>query len=261
MQLRNIPLAIAASLLSLSALAVLGIRAPRPAAPSTDVAYEQSVYLPSRNGFSVYNRKAGEDVLVSSLRRFGLTGQCGGLTFASIDHFAAGSLPPVAERPHELTETALVRYLSLRSAASLAGNGARFLLWTLKPDVSTRWKGRGVGDLTRQEEVPRLEAALREGPVPLGLVRARSLPAVGSNHQAVAFAVEWPEPGLALVRLYDPNQPMADNVYLRVEMRKPQRPVVLYRGMRRVKEYRGFFVERYRDVAPPPGLSRALDEG
>ena len=204
------------------------------------------------HGFSLPNRRPGEGRLLELARDLGVSGRCGGLAFAALDYYfadaARGATPSTAEEP---VNDRLSLYLERRSLESIVANGGRFVHWTLVPEERAWWSGAGLGIRTRAEELPVLCELLRDGPVPLGLVRATRLTEMRRNHQVVAYAVEMPSESLAVVRVYDPNHPLADDVRIVVPLGATAGAIHQYRGDRLVKTWRGFFVERY-GVSPPP---------
>lgn len=211
---------------------------PRKAQAFPAFSVVTTAFLPSVHGYDFRNPRPPEGA--SRLARM-LSGRCGGMTYGSLDHFSAGSAPPRGPADDG--------YLVERSAASLLGNGARFLLWSVLPDARTSLLSPGVGELTIAEEVPALADALRSGPVPLGLVRARSLSEVGRNHQVVAYAIRR-SGDRAIISVYDSCQPGADDVTLDVDLTDPAAPIIERAGEWEVARWRGLFVERYSPVEP-----------
>lgn len=207
--------------------------------PSATVADVSTSFLPSRYGLAFRNPVAPPG---SGLGRKLTSEVCGGMSFVALDHYWAGLSP----RPDASVDS----FLLMRNAASIAANGARFVAWTLVPDLPSAVVPWGVAEKTRSEELPALAAALRRGPVPLGLVKARRIQDVGRNHQVVAYGMER-RGRLAFIRIYDPNQPLADDAFLRVDVGDPDAPILEYGGVTRVAEWRGLFVESYGPVAPP----------
>lgn len=192
-------------------------------------------FVPSRDGYLFPNRKPGDSVIIRASREAGLTGKCGGIAFGALDHFYGGT------DPEETRTAGLERFLSARSVDSILANGVRFVEWTLRPDLGAA----GTLAQSREGELPRLGRALADGPQPLGLIGGRTLAELNRNHQVVAYAIERPSERLAVVRLYDPNLPGADDVSLVVDLVDERAPIVEYRGQSPIKLWRGLFLERY----------------
>lgn len=167
------------------------------------------------------------------------TEQCGGMAFTALDGFNSGS-GPSARTPREIS-------VQTRSAESVLSNGARFALWSIWPDRARGVLEGGVVTLTREEELPRLARELERGPVPLGLVRARSLADVGRNHQVVAYKMVRTKQRV-IVGIYDPTQPRADDVTLEIDLDDPKGEISEWAGDWRIATWRGLFVERYAAV-------------
>lgn len=132
-------------------------------------------------------------------------GLCGGMCFAALDYFHAQKrLPPYA-RPQEI-ELPLLSYLCERQLDSLSLPVVIKLI---------DWMAQGDDELARRmikSELPALRRALDRGnPQVLCLVRVGSGGNLTHNHQVVATGCEpGAEPGSLLIRLYDPNHPLAE---------------------------------------------------
>lgn len=202
------------------------------AAVSTD-------FLPSKHGFAFRNSFSSEDdpAIVRAL-----SGRCGGMAYGALDYHRLDEVPP--------EDSAFGDYLLTRSVDSIVANLAKFALWSVSPDETRSALVHGVGQLTRDEEVPRLAEALKRGPVPLGLVRARGIKEIGRNHQVVAYALRQ-EGDTVIISVYDSCQPLADDVTLEFDMSDAKEPIVEYAGDWVVARWRGLFVERYAPVEPP----------
>lgn len=198
-----------------------------------------TAFLPSVYGFEFRNpRPKPSDSRLARLT----SGRCGGMSYAAIDNFQAGV---------ETAESAVGdEFLVKRSADSIVANGARFALWSVWPNVARSPLEGGVGTLTRTEELGRLSNALEDGPVPLGLVRAKGLREIGRNHQVVAFSLKRTGDRV-VIGIYDSCQPGADDVTLRLRLDHPGGLVREYAGDTVVAEWRGLFVERYTPTDPP----------
>lgn len=196
-----------------------------------------SGFRPSVDGYAFKNSFADADD--NWLVKLG-GGRCGGMAYASLDHFYAEGTPGSKSGDGTL--------IARRNIDSLVGNGARFVLWTAW-STATRGVGPGITDISRREELPLLARQLEDGPVPLGLVRTQRLSDMKQNHQVVAYAIEADET-TARISIYDPNHPTADDVVVVVPLSEPDAPVVSLRGTAPYAQWTGFFVERYAPAEP-----------
>ena len=107
------------------------------------------------------------------------------------------------------------------------------------------WVFKGVTRWTKEEELPRVMRSIDAGrPVVLGLVVARSLAAIGDNHQVIAYGYEQDRnTGRVTVQIHDNNT--------------PGRPVTLTSGRDQHDwtasnghRWRGFFVQDYTPKRP-----------
>jgi hypothetical protein len=155
-------------------------------------------YPLDRFGFQFSNRFRNVIAELPGGRKIELNGRCGGMTFASLDHFFAGR-PAPSVRPADLPAdtgvppdgSPLADYIMRRHYHSLAIPAMlNVFLWTVLPDRSTFF-ARGVHERTVYEELPRLRQAIDQGrPVPLVLIHARDLANIGLNHQVVAYGYD-----------------------------------------------------------------------
>ena len=219
----------------------------------------ESPFLPSRHGFAFPN--AWENSVLSFPVRgkpfkIALRGRCGGMAFSALDYYRIGvDARQMAGRELPDKRSELGRYTMRRQVESLAGglavNMARFVAWTFRPTSGSR----GAAALTRGREAGAVLAAMAAGnPAPVGLVTANRLGGMGLNHQVVAYAAERDEHGLK-VRIYDPNFPRRDDVWLEFAW-EGDAPIAEYVGGKQCTQWRGMFVERYAP-AIPPGVHRS----
>ena len=221
-------------------------------------------YPLDRFGFRFSNRFRNVIAELPGGRKIELNGRCGGMTFASLDHFFAGR-PAPSVRPADLPAdtgvppdgSPLADYIMRRHYHSLAIPAMlNVFLWTVLPDRSTFF-ARGVHERTVYEELPRLRQAIDQGrPVPLVLIHARDLANIGLNHQVVAYGYDV-EAGGMKVYLYDSNHPgeecalVSDGVTPGFTQTCPSRQCS--------EQWRGFFVHpAYTPVLPPDNLSHLL---
>ncbi|HZJ02820.1 MAG TPA: hypothetical protein VFE20_03915, partial [Thermoleophilia bacterium] len=193
---------------------------------------------PLVHGFGFPNRYHN---LVLARPRVNTSGRCGGMVFAALDYYLSGLPVPRFESEEFPPRNAhpLSRYIYRRQLDSFVRPTALRFVWeTLRPAP--------FPPLSRAFEFLRL--SLMDGvPVVLGLVRARSLRALGNNHQLLAYATDGldPECDECVVRTYDPNFPgRVSELFLgpgREGLEHAESGVV----------WRSFFVQTYRAKSPP----------
>ncbi len=221
-------------------------------------------YPLDRFGFRFSNRFRNVIAELPGGRKIELNGRCGGMTFASLDHFFAGR-PAPSVGPADLPAdtgvppdgSPLADYIMRRHYYSLSIPAIlNVFLWTVLPDRSTFF-ARGVHERTVYEELPRLRQAIDQGrPVPLILIHARDLANIGLNHQVVAYGYDV-EAGGMKIYLYDCNHPgeecalVSDGVTPGFTETCPSRQCS--------EQWRGFFLHpAYMPVLPPDNLSHLL---
>ncbi len=196
-------------------------------------------FRPSKDGFGFPN--TWHDTLLGLVAS---RGRCGGMVYAALDAFVSGTpLPSEAvARTLPAHDAPLSRMIWRRQVESvlvpLGANLWEFARYTYLPSSAPL----GIALATRRELL-RLFDGLRSGrPLPLGLVSDLGLKHLPSNHQVLAYAAEFGE-GRVIVRVYDPNHPLRDDVVLEVPLALDL-PVTERVGDR-VRIWRGLFVERY----------------
>lgn len=205
---------------------------------------------PSAHGFGFAN--TWRDVLLGAVP---VRGRCGGMAFAVLDYFDAGeTIPEGRELP--AYDSPLARLIWRRQMesvfAGLGYNMWRFVQMTYRPTTGAR----GVAALTRREIGRVLDHLAAGRPVPLGLINAFDLKHLGRNHQVLAYAAEL-TPTHVLLRIYDPNFPLRDDVVLQISRIEPG-PVTEFVGERAV-QWRGMFAEKYAAI-PRVGSAATLEE-
>ena len=201
-------------------------------------------FRPSTDGFSFSNTWHDTVLGVVASR-----GRCGGMVFAALDAFAAGLPLPDSARERTLPahDSAIARWIWRRQVESVlmppGANALAFARYTYLPTTHAL----GIGPATRKELMPLFDLLRSGRPAPLGLVSALGLPHIARNHQVLAYAAEFGE-SAALVRVYDPNHPLRDDVTIEVPLAIT--PDVAERIGGRVKPWRGFFVEDYAPKEP-----------
>ncbi len=243
-------------------------------------------FKPEINGFHFPNGFTNKLVdftipVINKHVNFETEGRCGGMAFASLDYyfnhraipaFTTADFPAPDHVPpdgHPLSDYIWKRLIDSYKISALS-NVRKFLSWTERPDATEKvsdssiptWLGGltgvivghlttidGVTDLTRGEEIPKLQAIIDgDKPVPLGLVAASSISDIGHNHQVVAYGYKSdPSSGNIEVSIYDNNYPDKEAI-LSSSSSDPH--VTESIAGRVVDTWRGFFVEDY-DVAIP----------
>jgi hypothetical protein len=230
-------------------------------------------FLPSKNGFAFHNYFPPITLpftlpgLPKLKRITGAYGLCGGMSAAASDFFLAGC--PVPEREEvPSTRTRLYRYLFSRAMDSfrMGESILRFAQWMALDDEGPNSLSR----LTLAEFEKLREALENHRLVPLGLVisKGRDLKTIARdvwlNHQVLAYGLVDNADGSVDVRVYDPNVPRSDDVYIRV--RRVNAPYTEDEGQPLAldgvhcepfnlrihpMQIRGFFLMPYEPVEPP----------
>jgi len=228
-------------------------------------------FLPSRDGLAYVNAWPSQPAVVvpTPFGRLALgdpsAGLCGGMVFAALDHWYAGSLAPVRQpRPGEPGFRYLVKRL-VQSWRLPVGVG-RYYWWMILPDGADQAAGRprrlalrgpDPGWRTRWTQWPRIQAELDQGrPVPLGVVMAASANPrdLKHNHQVLAYDYHHDHDqagGRLTVRVYDPNRGRRDDIAITVTSSTPDRPVRFSHNLGLSRPVRGFFRTAYTPAGPP----------
>ena len=149
--------------------------------------------------------------LVSGAGFWGTFGLCGGMSWAALDLYLAGTAVPTQSTiPGQGTE--LFSRLVGRQADSLGRSELlrRVLTWQLLPDSGQWWRFwlDNAGKLVEHREWPQLRGSLDDGhPQSLCLIRSRGVGGIANNHQVVAIGYEIAAGGRVKIDLYDPNHP------------------------------------------------------
>lgn len=169
---------------------------------------------PATHGFAFPNAFVNVVLTLPNGARITTAGRCGGMAYAALDYFLPGQPVPTWRSslyaPSKVPPDShwLAQHFTARLRDSfLTGSAAKFVTWSLHSDDPT-WVFKGVARWTKEEELPRVMASIDRGrPVVLGLVVARSLGAIGDNHQVVAYGYERSDDGRVVVTVYDNNTP------------------------------------------------------
>ncbi len=163
-------------------------------------------------------------------------GLCGGMVFAALDYFEAGSEPPadtVAPGHGPLFDYLCTR---LFDSFMLPLGPARYmeLMSPLLSDGETMWSRLGLTPHGRawrmvKEEWPAVRRDIDGGhPSPLGLVTVKSTNPMDlkEDHQVLIYGYDL-EGGDLTLHLYDPNQPGVDDVTLSMSVDHPTQLTVV----------------------------------
>ena len=205
---------------------------------------------PATHGFAFPNAFVNVVLQLPNGAKITTAGRCGGMAYAALDYFLPGQ--PVPRWRADLYGPSrvppdghwLAQYFSARLRDSFfTGSAAKFVTWSLHSDDPT-WVFKGVTRWTKEEELPRVMGSIDRGrPVVLGLVVARSLGAIGDNHQVVAYGYEKTSDGRIVVTVYDNNTPGKP---VTLTSSEGQHEWVASNG----HVWRGFFVQDYTPKSP-----------
>ena len=132
-------------------------------------------------------------------------------------------------------------------------SAVKFVAWTLLSDENS-WFSKGVSHLTKVDEFAKLKASIDRGsPVTLGLIVARDLAHLGSNHQIIAYGYDE-TPDAQTVYIYDVNYPNRELALISANnalgWREDDDALKLH------LEWRGWFIQDYKPKRPPANLDR-----
>ncbi|WP_421735115.1 MIR domain-containing protein [Cellulomonas sp.] len=223
---------------------------------------------PATHGFAFPNAFVNEVLTLPNGAKITTAGRCGGMAYASLDYFLAGQPVPawradlwapsrVPPDGHWLAQLFTQR---LRDSF-FTGSAAKFVTWSMHSDDET-WVFKGVTRWTKEEELPRLMRSIDAGrPVVLGLVVARTLAAIGENHQVIAYGYEQDRAsGRTTLQVYD-NNSVGKVVTLTSDRDQPD--WTASNG----HTWRGFFLQDYTPRRPrvltkrPPGVKDQVSTG
>jgi hypothetical protein len=203
----------------------------RPAGPRS------TGFLPDRDGFKFSNQWPNTPYSLPPLKgtmldyKYGnaRNGLCGGMVFAARDYFEAGlSIPEVTTAPVDEHDP-LFQYLVDRLFATFSVDSVSLMLKLMNPlfpDTDENILGAlglaaGRSSVMANEEWPLIRADIEAGrPSPMVLITVKStLPwDLGKCHQVLAYAYDVHADDI-LLRVYDPNQPMCNDVTMRFNIR------------------------------------------
>ena len=225
-----------------------------------------AAFLPSRHGFGYTNAWPPQPAVVLSTP-FGRidignagAGLCGGMVFAALDFWHAGTVPP-PDRPEQGQPLFSWFVRRLVDSWHLPAGAAQYYQWMNLPDGDRAFNAfgrrvvteRGLAWRTLRVQWPQVRADLDRGiPVPLGVVTVASARPVdlGHNHQVLAYGYEVNGGHLA-VRVYDPNRGQRDDITIDVDTGTPTRARAFTHNLDLDRPVRGFFRTAYTPLAPP----------
>ncbi len=241
--------------------------APRALSPttswSTDHVY-RPVFLPSTHGFAFTNRWPAVPLIeingpLNTKIPIGSAsnGLCGGMAFAAADYFERGlSRPNMTSAPGE--GTPVYRYIvdRLLDSFEMPGGPFKYYDWMITDDHDTSigpFIRRGLAWRTIRDELPRICADIDGGRLsPLGVVTVRSEDPfkLGKNHQVLCYGYDVSGSKTTL-RVYDPNRPLSDSVFLSLDTSHPSNTTYIDHNLGLDGPVRGFF-RLNRSLESPP---------
>ena len=174
---------------------------------------KRTAFDPAVHGFGFPNAFVDVFLTLPNGAKISTAGRCGGMAYASLDLFHAGAPAPrwstalyaprrVPPDDNWLADTIRARLFDSFKVLSAAS----FVSWSIHPDGAIG-PLKGVRRWTLEDELPQVVKAVDAGrPVPLGLVVARNVGAIGKNHQVVAHGYSHTD-GVTSVLITDSNSP------------------------------------------------------
>ena len=185
-------------------------------------------------------------------------GLCGGMSAASLDFFLANRAIPTGTKV-PVSGSPLQRYLYKRQLDSLGTLGEvifRFSDWMGLPDATPNGTQKRTLD-----EFEKIRTRLnRFTPVPIGLlyVKWSDSNQVWQNHQVLALGYTRDTQNHIKLKIYDPNYPLRDDVFIEAERVPVGDGVFGLRCQQRIggssKKLYAFFAMPYQPVIPPVEL-------
>jgi hypothetical protein len=185
-------------------------------------------------------------------------GLCGGFCFTARDLFDAGRQPP-PDTTAPPTGSALLTYLTWRLLASwnIPSGVLTYYYWANTPDHDTFLGARhGLARMTIEDQIPQITASIDQGkPCTLGLVTVYTADPtqLGKCHQVLAYAYDW-QGAYFRLRVYDPNSPNNDGIYIGLDTSNPGHTTVFDNNVNIAYPIRGFFFTQY-SFSDPSGIA------
>ncbi len=176
-------------------------------------------------------------------------GLCGGFCFTARDLFDAGWQPP-PDITAPGTGSAVLTYLTWRLLGSwnIPTGVLTYYYWANTPDHDTFFGARhGVARMTIEDQIPQVTASIDQGtPCTLGLVTVHTADPtqLGHCHQVLAYGYEWQD-AYFRVRVYDPNSPDNDGVFIGLNTSNPGDTTTFDNNISIGYPIRGFFFVQY----------------
>jgi hypothetical protein len=218
-------------------------------------------FSPKENGFHFANYFVNVIANVPGVGTVQTAGRCGGMSFCTLDHLAAGLALPafqgadfgqkgVPPDGHPLADYIYQRQLDSFFVVS----AVKFVAWSLAPDAAN-FLSKGITFRTKVEEFKKLRDSIDRGaPVTLGLIVARDLGGLGRNHQVVAYGYDYDEDAQShTVHIYDVNWPD-----LEITLTSGKGDAGWVESSPGKERWRGWFVQDFAPRRPPTDLSRPI---
>lgn len=202
-------------------------------------------FSPFIHGFKFANTFENDLANIPGFGQVKTYGRCGGMSYTALDYYFANlGVPAATDLPKD--GIPLADYIFQRQLQSfLAPSAIHFIIWTLYAD-EPNWFAKGLSQLTRQDEFPKLRSQLDLGhPQVLGLISARDINHIGGNHQVVAYGYDVDNTtGKMSVYIYDVNSPDQETVLSMMP------GGIGVQASNRGDDWRGFFVHGYGPMWP-----------
>lgn len=162
------------------------------------------MFTPSLHGFHFPNDPPSAKLLLLGDTSNGL---CGGMVFLALDYFISGKLiPPFKNFPD--SDSLLFQKIKSRFVDSLHLPLGGLKVWK----ASAFLNFQNVYD----EIIPSIMVSLKKRPVPLILLKIRTINPfkLGHQHQILCYNIVQYTDGLIRLFIYDPNHPNDDSCFL-----------------------------------------------
>jgi hypothetical protein len=219
----------------------------------------KTTFKPEQHGYHFANFFENVILEESPMGKIATRGRCGGMAFSALDHFYSGLQLPkftseqLAPKGVPPDSHPLAKYIYRRQLDSFfVLSGLKYITWSLSPD-SAGFLVKGVSRWTKEDEWQKLADNIDRGkPVTLGLIAARDLAGLTSNHQVIAYGYAI-EGDARIVHIYDVNYPDEE-----IQLRSDSEMLGWFETSRTKESWRGWFVQDYAPILPPPDISLPL---
>ncbi len=222
-------------------------------------------FIPSIHGFNFSNLfKLKLPIRIPFIPKFNSTyGLCGGMSLMAADFYEHGNQLPGHDKTPD-TGTTLFNHIFKRQLDTFGSNyrylGKFFQWWRMYSTLETQQK-------TLQEWV-KLKKKLDDGkPTVLGLLYVdEQTGKLWDNHQVLAYDYEQVSSTLLYIKIYDPNYPKRDNVFIKAQLdttlthKKEVQRLISHHQIPDVRNrlVRGFFVINVSKQKPLRELIQAI---